>query len=477
MNKIFFCLLSAFLAFTSGEDVLELSDHDFDGVLEEVDTALVMFYAPWCGHCKRLKPEFAKAATTLKANDPPVTLAQVDCTEAGKDTCGRFSVSGYPTVKIFRNGELSQDYNGPREAGGIIKHMRSQVGPASKECTTEEELKSLLAKPEVVVVNYDKHNDDVFQKVANTLREQVAFGHYYAGDKTGLVLHRPKHLQSKFESAELKMLDEKLEKDGAGHFILTNYHGLVGHRTTDNAREFKEPLVAVYYDVDYVKNIKGTNYWRNRVMKVAQNFKSLNFAVCNKNDFQHEASEFGLDVVTAEAPLVAIKSDKGKFVMKEVFDSKGVAFEQFLKDFEAGNLEAYLKSEPVPESNDEGVKVAVAKNFDELVVNSKKDVLVEFYAPWCGHCKKLAPVFDELGEKMMEENVEIVKMDATANDVPAGYDVRGFPTLFWVPSDSKKPVSYNGGREVDDFVKYIAEKATNELKGFDRKGKAKKTEL
>ena len=42
----------------------------------------------------------------------------------------------------------------------------------------------------------------------------------------------------------------------------------------------------------------------------------------------------------------------------------------------------------------------------------------------CGHCKKLTPIYDELGEKMKEEEVEIVKMDATANDVPPAYDVR-----------------------------------------------------
>lgn len=66
----------------------------------------------------------------------------------------------------------------------------------------------------------------------------------------------------------------------------------------------------------------------------------------------------------------------------------------------AGNLEAYMKSEPIPESNDAPVKVAVAKNFDEIVTNNEQDTLVEFYAPWCGHCKKLAPVYDELGEKV-----------------------------------------------------------------------------
>lgn len=139
-------------------------------------------------------------------------------------------------------------------------------------------------------------------------------------------------------------------------------------------------------------------------------------------------------------------------------------------------MEPYVKSEPVPEKNDGPVIVAVGKNFEDVVTNSDKDVLIEFYAPWCGHCKKLAPVFDELGEKMKDENVAIVKMDATANDVPPDFEVRGFPTLFWIPK-GKKAVKYEGGREVDDFVKYISKHATLELSAFDRSGKAKKSEL
>ena len=154
------------------------------------------------------------------------------------------------------------------------------------------------------------------------------------GKELGIFLVRPKNLRSKFEDAELKY-DGKVEKEAIVSWIKANYHGICGHKTTDNAKDFKLPLVTAYYDVDYVKNVKGTNYWRNRVMKIAKNFAKLNFAVANKNDFQHEADEFGLDIVTADKPLVAIKSAKGKFVMKDVFSME--TFEQFLKDFEGNN--------------------------------------------------------------------------------------------------------------------------------------------
>uniref|UniRef100_A0A0M3JC03 protein disulfide-isomerase n=1 Tax=Anisakis simplex TaxID=6269 RepID=A0A0M3JC03_ANISI len=89
-----------------------------------------------------------------------------------------------------------------------------------------------------------------------------------------------------------------------------------------------------------------------------------------------------------------------------------------------GKIEPYMKSEPIPESQGD-VKVVVARSFKEMVMDVKKDVLIEFYAPWCGHCKALAPKYDELGEKLAKEDVVIAKMDATANDVPPLFEVRG----------------------------------------------------
>lgn len=177
-------------------------------------------------------------------------------------------------------------------------------------------------------------------------------------------------------------------------------YGLVGVRTRDNAGEFKNPLVVAYYAVDYVKNPKGTNYWRNRIMKVAKDYAKeydYTFAISSKDEFQHELNEFGIDFVKGDKPVILARDERNqKFALQEDFTIE--AFETFLNDLQSGSLEPYQKSEAIPEDNSGSVKVAVAKNFEEVVTNNDKDTLIEFYAPWCGHCKKLAPIFDELGK-------------------------------------------------------------------------------
>lgn len=128
-----------------------------------------------------MKPEYAKAAEDLLRNDPPVILAKVDCTEGGKETCNKNSVTGYPTLKIFRNGEFSQEYNGPRDAAGIVKYMKAQVGPSSKELNSEADLNKFLnAEQEVSVVGFFEKETDLkvsFLKLADKLREKVRFAH------------------------------------------------------------------------------------------------------------------------------------------------------------------------------------------------------------------------------------------------------------------------------------------------------------
>jgi len=109
------------------------------------------------------------------------------------------------------------------------------------------------------------------------------------------------------------------------------------------------------------------------------------------------------------------------------------------------------------------VKVIVASQFKELVEDSDKDVFVEFYAPWCGHCKKLAPIWEEIGEHFADnKNLVIAKMDATANDVVSkDYNVKGFPTLYFKQSNGKV-VSYNGDRSKANLIAFINKHVANQ---------------
>uniref|UniRef100_A0A8C9S0Z5 Protein disulfide-isomerase n=1 Tax=Scleropages formosus TaxID=113540 RepID=A0A8C9S0Z5_SCLFO len=494
MFKLLF--LAVFCVAAKASDVLEFTDDDFETKIVDHDLILVEFFAPWCGHCKKLAPEYEAAATRLKGIVP---LAKVDCT-ANSNVCGKYGVSGYPTLKIFRDGEDSGAYDGPRTADGIVSHLKKQAGPASVEIKTLADLDKFAEDRDASVIGFfpdaASTSQAEFLKAAGALRESYRFAHTNAEELLkkhniegeGIVLFRPPRLNNKFEENSVLYTDEKYTSAKIKRFIQDNIFGICPHMTEDNKDQLKgkDRLVA-YYDVDYEKNPKGSNYWRNRVMKVAKSFldqgKKLAFAVANKNSFSHDVSELGLDASTGELPVVGVWTAKGeKYVMQEEFSRDGKALERFIQNYFDGKLKRYLKSEPIPENNDGPVKVVVAESFEEIVNDASKDVLIEFYAPWCGHCKSLEPKYKELAEKLVNDpNIVIAKMDATANDVPSPYEVKGFPTIYFSPMGSKQsPKKYEGGREVSDFISYLKKEATNApvVQEDEKKPKKKKkTEL
>nr|AFK11227.1 protein disulfide-isomerase A3 [Callorhinchus milii] len=468
------CTLGPF-APVLASDVLDLTDGDFQEEVVDHELMLVEFFAPWCGHCKRLAPEYESAATRLKGKVP---LAKVDCT-ANTETCNKFGVSGYPTLKIFRDGEESGDYDGPRTADGIVTTLKKQAGPSSVEIKTAEELELFINDIDGSVVGFFADSSSAsqaeFTKAANAQRDNYRFGQtnskdllqQYQIDDEAVILFRPPKLANKFEDSIVKYTEGKFTNAKLKKFIQENIFGICPHMTEDNKDQMKnKDMLVAYYDVDYEKNPKGSNYWRNRVMLVAKKFldagQKLHFAVASHKSFSHDLSEFGLDSASGEVPVVAIKTTKGdKYVMHEEFTRNGKALELFLQDYFDGKLKRYLKSEPIPENNDGPVKVLVAENFDEIVNDDTKDVLIEFYAPWCGHCKSLEPKYKELGEKLAADpNIVIAKMDATANDVPSPYEVRGFPTIYFSPMGKKQsPKKYEGGREINDLLGYLKKEA------------------
>uniref|UniRef100_A0A8C7PBJ0 Protein disulfide-isomerase A6 n=1 Tax=Oncorhynchus mykiss TaxID=8022 RepID=A0A8C7PBJ0_ONCMY len=105
----------------SKKNVVELTDDNFDRlVLDSGEVWLVEFFAPWCGHCKSLEPEWAAAASAVKEQTKDkVHLGAVDAT-VHQGLASRYGIRGFPTIKIFKKGEEPEDYQGGRIRGDII---------------------------------------------------------------------------------------------------------------------------------------------------------------------------------------------------------------------------------------------------------------------------------------------------------------------------------------------------------------------
>ena len=110
--------------------------------------------APWCGHCKALVPEYAKAATALAEEGSAIKLAKVDAT-VHTPLAEANDVKGYPTLKFFKNG-VAMDYGGGRTSNEIIAWLKKKTGPPAVTLANEAAAEEFIASKDVTVVGFFK---------------------------------------------------------------------------------------------------------------------------------------------------------------------------------------------------------------------------------------------------------------------------------------------------------------------------------
>ena len=442
--------------------VYPLSSSTFASDITEHSLTLVEFFAPWCGHCKALAPNYEAAAKRLAADNSPAVLASVDCT-VEKDLCSQYGVKGFPTLKLFRASTSNPtDYTGGRTADDIYNFISKQTQPAYVQLSGDDS--EWWGKTGVRVVGVfpsaDSEDAKAFLDTAAQLRNDYLFAITDSAD----------HLSSHTDGTSVSAPSVLLIKDGEApvahsssfsvasltSFINAEGFPLVGDIGPENFQKYVDrglPLAWVFYDPNAADNAEQLQ----RISDAAKAVKGkLSVVKLDGVKWAEHAKHFGLG---SELPSVVVEDRESSKNFIYHAPSGGLSTDSLTAHFQGfldKSLQPNVKSQDVPADNDGAVRVVVGKSFDSEVLDNEKDVFVEFYAPWCGHCKSLAPKWEELGGMFADnDKVVIAKVDATENDTPA--KVQGFPTLILYPAGRKdQPMPYDGDRTpaaMADFIK------------------------
>ncbi|CAD7683324.1 unnamed protein product [Nyctereutes procyonoides] len=450
------------------DGILVLNQRNLGLALRAHRTLLVQFYAPWCGHCKALAPEYNKAAALLAAESAEARLAKVDG-PAEAELTKEFAVTEYPTLKFFRDGNRThpEEYTGPKEADGMAEWLRRRVGPSAMRLADTEGAQALIDSRDVVVIGFfrDLQDEDVatFLALAQDaldmtfgLTDQPKLFEKFGVPKDTVVLFK------KFDEGRADFpVDEELGLDQGdlSRFLLTHSMHLVTEFNSQtspkifSARILNHLLLFVNQTLaEHLELLEGFGEaappFRGQVLFVVVDVGASN---------AHVLQYFGLKAEEAPALRLINMETTKKYAPAGGGPLTAAAVATFCHAVLSGQVKPYLLSQDVPPDWDRRpVKTLVGKNFEQVAFDETKNVFVKFYAPWCTHCKAMAAAWEALAEKYKDhEDIVIAELDATANELEA-FPVHGFPTLKYFPAGpGRKVIEYKSTRDVETFSKFL----------------------
>lgn len=455
--------------------VVKLTAANFESFLKEHPLVLAEFFAPWCGHCKSLGPEYVAAADKLQEVDIP--LAQIDCTEE-EALCQTQGIRGYPTLKVFRGPSDAKPYEGARKAEAIELYMLKQLRPAIAELDLKSaEAEGLASKEAVVVfVLTDKKTNGTFTEVANLRRDKLTFfavkdeeATKKYGKKPTVVVYRSDFA----EGDEPAVLTGETDPEKIAAFIdseLKPFFGEINGETFQDYMMAKTPLAYLFYT-----SPEEREEWAKKLVPFAKEYRGkVNFVGLDAVRFGKHAENLNQE---EKFPLFALHDleENKKYGLDQSKDLSLKDIEELLQKYSKGEAKAIIKSEEIPETQENAVMKLVAYTHDEVVQDTDKDVFVMYHATWCGHCKRLAPTFEEFAalyknDENASQKVVIANIEATQNDVDV--DIQGFPTLILYPAgDKEHPVTFESSRDLESLAAFVKEHGTHKIDGLALKAK------
>ncbi|XP_020805742.1 thioredoxin domain-containing protein 5 homolog [Drosophila serrata] len=375
---------------------VELDPETFDAAIAG-GNVFVKFFAPWCGHCKRLQPLWEQLAEIMNVDEPKVIIAKVDCTKH-QTLCGTHQVTGYPTLRLFKRGEEeSVKFKGTRDLPAITDFINRELNTPA-----ETDLSEATKREEV---GENPNLGKVVDLTEDTFAKHVSSGNHFVKFFAPWCSH----------CQRLAPTWETLAKE------------LV-----------QEPAVTV-------SKIDCTQY---RV--ICQDFEVKGYPTLLWIEDGKKIEKY-----SGSRDLATLKTYVEKMVglplAKNAEDKTADAEAAKKEDGAAAEEEAAAKKLTPQQLTGEA-------EFDEAIADGV--AFIKFYAPWCGHCQKLQPTWEQLAteaHQAHQSGVKIAKVDCTAPEnkqLCIDQQVEGYPTLF-LYKNGQRQSEYEGSRSLPELQSYL----------------------
>ena len=464
-------ILSLQMVFTQkypeDESVLVLGDTNIAEAIKEFKYILVEFYAPWCGHCKTLAPEYAAAAKQLSESGSEIKLAKVDATENPK-AAAQYKVSGYPTLYYFVNG-LKFTYSGPRDKAGIVDWVIKKSQPPSKELTNIRQVEEFISSSDedYVIVFMGNIGLEAYLSKANSI-ENVVFGHcqatecleYYKAKNGSIVMFKNFENKRSDLAPGFGMLELQNFLNREGTPLVITYE----KKYEDLIKKNRVPGLFFFYDQDSDSKDEIESIAKSVAPKIKN---KLQVVLCGtSSEAEKKLAEY-VSFPGSTFPYIRINDARVKsktYKFESTLNTSNIL--KFVDDYYFNRINPEKKSEPVPAEQGPVFKL-VGFNFNEVVMDPTKDVFIKFYSPNCGHCVAVAPIWEEFAKKIQESgnsNVIIADIDVSKNEF--GFEIASYPLFFMYPATKEKiKLNYDktGERTVEKFTEWLVANAKNKI--------------
>lgn len=446
--------------------VMVLTDGTIEKAITKYEYLLVLFYHPSSELSKTFLPLFERTAATLKKDN--VYSAKVDATKE-RDTVKFYRLVGYPSIKFFIKGE-GIDYTMGRQEFELVRWVQMKIQPQTILLNTTLNVDKFLEN-EVCAIYYYSNDKELkdYEKVA-LMDDSLLYG----------VIKDPELIKKYSKPGTVVLYKEYDEK--TNEITKFNTNSLL-----DFVNKYSLPKVMKldYKAMELVfgkrkssliifakQTSKEWDTYNTTLLNIHEKvWKKVKLFLSDINDSTSSRVAQYLGVKESDFPRVLIaevRKGPKKYVMSGDINEENIL--KFIDDWFYEKLTPYKKSQKEPKENDGPVQILVGNSFDREVLANDRDVMILFYAPWCGHCKKFMPVYEDIAKKLKKNNPMLVfaKIDSADNEVE-NIDIHSFPTIKFFPGNKKYqfPVTYNGDRTLEDIQDFISKNAYNKFTKYN----------